>query len=68
MQGRYPRTVREFAENGRVVVVRCAHYGRVRRVPPDVLERYSAPTSTSTTAMPPWWRSCAATSATARAG
>jgi hypothetical protein len=43
MQGRYPRTVREFAENGRVVVVRCAHCGRVSRVPPDVLDAVFGP-------------------------
>jgi hypothetical protein len=35
--------VREFAENGRVVVVRCSHCGRVRNVAPDVLDAVFGP-------------------------
>jgi hypothetical protein len=43
MQGRYPRTVREFAETGRVVIVHCSHCNHARRVPPDVLEAVFGP-------------------------
>lgn len=38
MKDRFPRTVREFAEHGRIVVVRCQTCHRARRVPSDVLE------------------------------
>lgn len=43
MQGRYPRTVSEFAAHGRFVVVRCRHCNRSRNVPPDVLDAAFGP-------------------------
>jgi len=38
MTNPFPRTVREFAMHGRVVVVRCQTCHRAGRVPSDVLE------------------------------
>jgi hypothetical protein len=43
MQGRYPRTVREFAENQRHVIVKCSECQRKRNEPPDVLEAMFGP-------------------------
>jgi hypothetical protein len=43
MQGRFPRTVSEFAEHGRAVIVRCESCPRTRRVPPDVLDALFGP-------------------------
>ena len=43
MQGRFPRTVREFAEQGRRVLVHCARCDASRQVPPDVLEATFGP-------------------------
>lgn len=43
MQGRYPRTVREFAENQRHVLVKCGECSRTRNEPSDVLEAMFGP-------------------------
>lgn len=43
MKGRYPRTVREFADNQRSVWVHCSPCQRKRQVPPDVLEACFGP-------------------------
>jgi uncharacterized Zn finger protein len=43
MQGRYPRTVREFADNQRHVIVRCGECGQSRNEPCDVLEAMFGP-------------------------
>ena len=43
MQGRYPRTVSEFAANQRHVIVKCSACQRRRNEPPDVLEAMFGP-------------------------
>jgi len=43
MQGRYPRTVREFADNQRHVLVSCSECQRTRNEPADVLEAMFGP-------------------------
>ena len=43
MQGRFPRTVAEFAANGRQVWVGCEDCNRRKLVPPDVLDAMYGP-------------------------
>lgn len=43
MQGRYPRTVREFADHQRHVLIRCGDCERTRNEPADVLEAMFGP-------------------------
>ena len=43
MQGRYPRTVSEFAANQRHVIVKCGECQRTRNEPADVLEAMFGP-------------------------
>ena len=43
MQGRYPRTVREFGDNQRHVIVNCGECQRQRNEPADVLEAMFGP-------------------------
>src|SRR3569623_2960209 len=43
MQGRYPRTVREFGDNQRHVLVKCGECSRTRNEPADVLEAMCGP-------------------------
>lgn len=43
MQGRYPRSVSEFAANQRHVLVYCGECSRKREAPPDVLEAMFGP-------------------------
>ena len=43
MQGRYPRTIAEFAQHQRAVLVHCAPCNRRRRTPADVLEAVFGP-------------------------
>jgi RNase P subunit RPR2 len=43
MQGRYPRTVREFADNNRHVLIRCSECAWTRNEPADVLEAMFGP-------------------------
>jgi hypothetical protein len=43
MQGRFPRTVREFGEHGRQVMIHCGQCHTARQVPNDVLEAAFGP-------------------------
>ena len=43
MQGRFPRTVREFAQNGRKVMLHCGQCHTGRQVPTDVLDATFGP-------------------------
>jgi hypothetical protein len=43
VQGRFPRTIREFEANRRMVFVQCSECQRRRFVPPDVLEAMFGP-------------------------
>src|SRR3569833_1149203 len=43
MQGRYPRTVREFGDSQRHVIVNCGECQRQRNEPADVLEAMFGP-------------------------
>jgi len=43
MQGRFPKTVREFGEHGRKVMIHCGQCQTGRQVPTDVLEAAFGP-------------------------